>query len=55
MVTHNGVLFAHIDHDPNAQPQVTTDTIYAIDTATGALYWRRDLPSPVASGPFIEP
>jgi outer membrane protein assembly factor BamB len=51
----NGVLFAHVDHDPNAQPQVTTDTIYAIDAATGALYWRRDLPSTVASGPFLEP
>jgi outer membrane protein assembly factor BamB len=51
----NGVLFAHVDHDPNAQPQLTTDVIYAINATTGALYWKRDLPSTVASGPFLEP
>jgi outer membrane protein assembly factor BamB len=55
LTARNGVLFAHVAHDPNAQPQETTDAIYAINAATGALYWRRDLPSAVASGPFLEP
>jgi outer membrane protein assembly factor BamB len=41
----NGILFAHVDHDPNAQPQATTDAIYAINAVTGALYWRRDCPA----------
>jgi outer membrane protein assembly factor BamB len=54
-VVRDGVLFAHVDHDPNAQPQVTTDVIYALNAATGALYWKRDLPSSVTSGPFLQP
>jgi outer membrane protein assembly factor BamB len=53
-MVRNGVLFAHVDHDPNAQPQATTDAIYAINAATGALYWKRDLPSSVVAGPFLE-
>ena len=55
IVLRNGVLFAHVDHDPNAQPQETSDAIYALNAATGALYWRRNLPSSVAAGPFLEP
>jgi outer membrane protein assembly factor BamB len=55
IVSRNGVLFSHVDHDPNAQPQLTTDAIYAINAATAALYWRRDLPSQIVSGPFLEP
>jgi outer membrane protein assembly factor BamB len=31
------------------------DVTYALDVTTGALYWKRDLPSSVASGPFPEP
>jgi outer membrane protein assembly factor BamB len=53
-VVRNGVLFAHVDHDPNAQPQATTDAVYALNATTGALYWKRDLPSTVTSGPFLE-
>jgi outer membrane protein assembly factor BamB len=55
LVVRNGVLFAGVTYDPNAQPPATTGAIYALNTATGALYWRRTLPSPVISGPFHEP
>jgi outer membrane protein assembly factor BamB len=54
-VLRNSVLFAHAEIDPNAQSQAATDEIYALNAATGALYWKRDLPSPVMSGPFLEP
>jgi outer membrane protein assembly factor BamB len=55
LVVRNGVLFASVAHDPNAQPPATTGAIYALNAATGALYWKRDLPSPLAYGPFLEP
>ncbi len=54
-VVRNGVLFARVAYDPNAQPPATTGAIYALNPSMGALYWRRSLPSPVASGPFLEP
>jgi outer membrane protein assembly factor BamB len=55
VIVRNGVLFSHADHDPSAQPQVSTDAIYALNATTGALYWKRDLPSSVAAGPFLAP
>jgi outer membrane protein assembly factor BamB len=54
IVISNGVLFAHRGYDSN-KGQPTSDTLYAINAATGALYWKRDTPSPVISGPFLEP
>jgi outer membrane protein assembly factor BamB len=54
LVARNGVLFGRVMYDPNAQPPATTGAIYALNTATGALYWRRSLSSLVISGPFLE-
>ena len=49
-VVRNGVLFARVAYDPNAQPPATTGAIYALNPSTGALYWRRACPalSPLA-------
>jgi outer membrane protein assembly factor BamB len=55
VVARNGILFTGVAHDPIAQPPATTEAIYALNAGTGALYWRRNLPSPVISGPFLEP
>jgi outer membrane protein assembly factor BamB len=50
----NGVLFGHSDSDPGTG-QPSTGALLAIDAASGALYWKCDLPSQLASGPFLEP